>query len=129
MVYSTFVRLMDEAQSGNYMDSQEFIMSIGWQPWMDKEIDVTNNAVGDADEIVKKLEIIYELSRLDFKALRKRTGLSMAKMAAAYQIPLRTVENWDAGVNEITKYCLNLLKYTEFIREKEGDDGYIDFAE
>lgn len=128
MLYTTFVRLLNEAKE--YKDSQEFAMSIGWQPWMDKEAgENVNGAFVDAGKIMESLTLVYELSGLDFKGLRKRTGLSMAKMAAAYRIPLRTVENWDAGTRDMAPYILNLLKYAVFIREKEGDDGYIDLAE
>lgn len=128
MLYTTFVRLLDEANK--YEDSKEFIMSLGWQPWMDKEAGGSaDEAFVDADAISGILELIHELSGVDFKGLRKRTGLSMAKMAAAYQIPLRTIENWDAGERGMTSYDLKLLKYTVFIHEKEGDDGYVDLTE
>lgn len=128
MLYTTFIRLLNEANK--HENVQEFIMSIGWQPWMDKEAEnKADAAFADADAVVGILGLVYELSKLDFKGLRERTGLSMAKMAAAYQIPLRTIENWAAGSRDMAPYILNLLKYAVFIREKEGDDGYIDFAE
>lgn len=127
MLYTTFARLLDI--SNKFEDSQEFIESIGWQSWMDKETKDADKTFVNADEITRNLELIHELSRLDFKGLRKRINLSMAKTAVAYQIPLRTIEDWDAGARSITPYVLKLLKYTVFIHEKEGDDGYIDFTE
>lgn len=115
MLYTTFIRLCDEATKHN--DCQEFIMTLGWQEWMDKAADV--------DEISKDLSLIFELAALDFPGLRKRIGLSMAKMAALYQISLRTIENWDSGSRTPTSYIVDLIRFTIFVREKEGDDGYL----
>ena len=119
MLYTTFIRLCDEAvKHGN---AEEFIMTLGWQEWMDK--------ASDTDEITKDLSLIFKLASLDFPGLRKRLNVSMAKMSTMYWIPLRTIENWDSGKREIKDYYLNFIRYAIFVQEKEGDDGYLGYIE
>ena len=83
------------------------------------------NKTSDADEITKDLALIFQLAGLDFPSLRKRLNVSMAKMSAMYQISLRTIENWDSGLRKPTSYILDFIRFTIFVREKEGDDGYL----
>ena len=118
MLYTTFIRLCDEAvKHGN---AEEFIMTLGWQEWMDK--------ASDTDEITKDLSLIFKLASLDFPGLRKRLNVSMAKMSAMYHISLRTIENWEAkssNVRNTKPYIMDFIRFTIFVREKEGDDGYL----
>ena len=115
MLYTTFIRLCDEAVK--HKEPEEFIMNLGWQEWMNKAV--------NTDEITKDLSLIFELAGLDFPGLRKRLNVSMAKMSAMYHISLRTIENWDSGSRKPTPYTLDFIRFTIFVREKEGDDGYI----
>ncbi len=69
MLYTTFIRLCDEATKHNVCEG--FIMNLGWQEWMNK--------TSDADEITKDLSLIFQLAGLDFPSLRKRLNVSMAK--------------------------------------------------
>lgn len=117
MLYTTFIRLCDEAV--RHENAEEFIMNLGWQEWMNK--------AADADEITKDLSLIFELASLDFPGLRKRLDVSMAKMSTMYWIPLRSIENWDSGKREIKDYYLNFIRYTMFVQEREGDDGYLGY--
>ena len=117
MLYTTFIRLCDEAVKHN--TPEEFIMNLGWQEWMNK--------AADSDEITKDLSLIFELAGLDFPGLRKRLNVSMAKMSAMYHISLRTIENWDSGSRKPTPYTLDFIRYTMFVQEKEGDDGYLGY--
>lgn len=48
-------------------------------------------------KIFKKLEI------------RRRSGLSQAKFAEKYEIPKRTLENWEQGSRKCPEYVYNLL--------------------
>ena len=43
------------------------------------------------------------------KAIRKSTGLSQARFAARYEIPKRTIENWETGKTEPPEYVYKLL--------------------
>lgn len=120
MLYTTFIRLCDEAVK--HKEPEEFIMSLSWQEWMNKAT--------DADEITKDLSLIFELAGLDFPGLRKRLNVSMAKMSAMYHISLRTIENWEAkssNVRNTKPYIMDFIRFTIFVREKEGDDGYLGY--
>lgn len=44
------------------------------------------------------------------KDLRKQTGLSQKKFGDFYDIPLRTVQNWEGGVNIPPEYLVKLLE-------------------
>ena len=119
MLYTTFIRLCDEAVKHN--TPEEFIMNLGWQEWM---------KAADSDEITKDLSLIFELAGLDFPGLRKRLNVSMAKMSAMYHISLRTIENWEAKSSNFrnTKpYIMDFIRFTIFVQEKEGDDGYLGY--
>ena len=43
------------------------------------------------------------------KEIRQLTGLSQAKFAARYEIPKRTIENWETGKTEPPEYVYKLL--------------------
>ena len=43
------------------------------------------------------------------KALRSMTGLSQARFAEKYEIPKRTIENWENETSQATLYLLKLL--------------------
>lgn len=42
--------------------------------------------------------------------IRELAGCSRAEFSRRYGIPLRTLENWDAGLNIPPDYVLNLLE-------------------
>lgn len=42
--------------------------------------------------------------------LRKQTGLTQPKFGEAYAIPMRTIKNWELGINECPPYVINLLE-------------------
>lgn len=44
------------------------------------------------------------------KAIRAGTGLSQASFARVYEIPKRTIENWEAGVRVPPPYLIRLLE-------------------
>ena len=43
------------------------------------------------------------------KELRTKTGLSQKKFGDYFGIPLRTIQNWEAGVSECNKYIIDLM--------------------
>ena len=45
------------------------------------------------------------------KAIRAKTGLSQAKFAEIYEIPRRTIENWEDGKRVPPEYVVNLLEF------------------
>lgn len=44
------------------------------------------------------------------KEIRELTGLKRVSFCEKYHIPLRTMENWEGGVNEAPRYVLELLE-------------------
>ena len=47
---------------------------------------------------------------MDIKEIRKLTGLSAQKFGDKYDIPLRTIQNWEGGVNTPPPYLVKLLE-------------------
>ena len=44
------------------------------------------------------------------KELRKKTGLSQTAFGEKYGIPMRTIQNWENGVNDPPDYLIGLLE-------------------
>lgn len=56
---------------------------------------------------------------MTFKDLRQQSGMTQKQFADYFGIPKRTVENWEAGVNQCPEYLLNLIQFRLDI-EKRG---------
>lgn len=51
------------------------------------------------------------------KAIRKRTGMTQAEFAAEFEMPRRTIENWESGSRTPPPYLIKLLSISvEFMR-------------
>lgn len=50
---------------------------------------------------------------MTFKELREQSGMNMKQFAAHFEIPYRTVQNWEAGVNKCPEYLLKLMKFRQ----------------
>lgn len=48
---------------------------------------------------------------MTFKEVRQQSGMTQAGFAKYFNIPKRTVENWEAGVNKCPEYLLDLIVY------------------
>lgn len=44
------------------------------------------------------------------KSIRSSTGLSQARFAAAFEIPVRTLEDWERGLRTPPAYVVKLLE-------------------
>lgn len=112
--YTMFLGFYAEAQETDDVDM--YIAERGWQDWMDRY---------DTDTVVKTLTTIHDLSRRSFPELRKETGLSQAKMAAAYGLKTRTLENWESGDRKPPEHDKIMLSYMIFleIMNREADYG------
>lgn len=47
----------------------------------------------------------------DFKKIRHRSGMSRKEFGEYFEIPYRTVQNWELGLRECPEYLLKLMKY------------------
>ena len=60
--------------------------------------------------------------RETLKELRKQTGMNRADFARFFDIPYRTVQDWELGNRKIPEYLLRLMEYKirmeEMLKEK-----------
>ena len=55
------------------------------------------------------------------KELRKELGLSQAKFAERFKIPLRTIQDWEYGKREIRGYIIDMMcRIIELEKELEN---------
>ena len=52
--------------------------------------------------------------------LRKRTGMNWKEFAEYFEIPYRTVQEWELGNRRMPEYLLRLMKYKICIEEEKG---------
>ena len=57
----------------------------------------------------RELEIEKQIAEL--KKLREITGMNRKMFAQYFEIPLRTVEDWEAGRRMMPMYLLRLMRY------------------
>lgn len=55
---------------------------------------------------------------MNTKEIRALLGISRAEFSRRYGIPIRTLENWDAGTRQPSEWVLNLLE--RVVREDAG---------
>lgn len=48
---------------------------------------------------------------MEFKELRKASGMNMTRFGEYFNIPYRTVQNWEAGTRSCPEYLLALMEY------------------
>lgn len=48
---------------------------------------------------------------MSFKELRMLSGMTQKVFAIYFSIPLRTIENWERGVNKCPDYLFDLMIY------------------
>ena len=47
---------------------------------------------------------------MTIREIRKLTGLSAQKFGDKYGIPMRTIQNWEGGINQPPTYVIKLLE-------------------
>lgn len=48
---------------------------------------------------------------MDFKELKERSGMSVAEFSKYFNIPYRTVQNWEYGSSKCPDYLIDLMAY------------------
>lgn len=56
---------------------------------------------------------------MNIKELRKLAGMSQKKFADYFDIPLRTLQNWEGGQRKPPDYLIKLLEYKLIKEVKE----------
>lgn len=46
-----------------------------------------------------------------FKDIRRQSGMTQQQFADYFEIPKRTIENWESGVRKCPHYLLSLIVY------------------
>lgn len=114
MKYALFIQLYSEAMEYNNLDA--YIAERGWQSWMD--------AIEDPNKIVFILTSIYNFAKSSLQEIRESYHLSRAAFCRLFNIPIRTVEDWEARRNKMPIYTKLLICYvliTEFMPEGEDE--------
>lgn len=106
MKYVLFVTLYQEALG--YSDIEMYIAERGWQDWMDQY---------DSERLGDILKNIYYLANTPLKEIRESRKMSRVKFASIYNIPIRTVENWEGGQNKMPDYTKMMIDYTFFTND------------
>lgn len=108
MTYKLFLSLYSEALS--YADTDMFIGERGWQDWMDEY---------PTEKLGTLMQEIYFLANSDLKTIRHKYGYSRAAFSRLFNIPIRSLENWDLGSRQMPDYlkiliCYALLESNEY---------------
>lgn len=103
MTYKLFLSLYSEALS--YADTDMFISERGWQEWMS---DFPEEKLGSM------MHAIYFLANSDLKTIREKYGYSRAAFSRLFNIPIRSLENWDSGSRQMPDYLKILICYALF---------------
>ena len=48
---------------------------------------------------------------MTFKELRESTGMNMKQFSDYFNIPYRTIQNWDAERRQCPEYLMDLMEY------------------
>lgn len=48
---------------------------------------------------------------MDFKELRKQSGMNLTQFSRFFGIPYRTIQNWERGERKCPEYLIDLMKY------------------
>lgn len=48
---------------------------------------------------------------MNFKELRQLSGMTQKEFAEYFEIPKRTIENWDEGIRQCPEYLFKLMEY------------------
>ncbi|MBO0423876.1 helix-turn-helix domain-containing protein [Enterococcus plantarum] len=106
MKYDLFATLYAEAQE--YSNVEMYIAERGWQEWMDNY---------PSEQLGNILTSIYELATTSLKEIRESRKISRAAFSRVYNIPVRTLEDWDTEKRKITDYNKMLIAYTFFMND------------
>lgn len=110
MTKTTFHRLLIDAAECSSLD--EYFAEVGGS----LPAEYYNDE--DAHSVIDVLSAIWELREdLTFRAVRKLSELTQAAFSQHYNIPIRSVQNWDTGERVPPDYLLELLA-ADVITEK-----------
>jgi hypothetical protein len=98
--YEYYTALVGEASS--LPTVEQFIGDMGYPM----------NMPENGDNYVKMMNIIFAVSRNDFKGLVELSGKMLTKFTAALRIPYGTARKWLTGERPVTEYDVLMIGYT-----------------
>lgn len=101
MKFELFRALYSEALE--YEDFDMYVAERGYQDWMDSY-----------ENIADVLKTIYDLAHSTIKQTREGRDIPQAAFGRIFAIPVRSLQNWDAGVRTPPAYIKMLLDYAVF---------------
>lgn len=104
MTFKVFGELWQNALDAPNLDL--FIAEPGWDSWMDEF-----SPGDDAGAVIEVMTVIFQMAQEGFPAIRRHSGLTQARFAQTFGIPLRTVEEWDRGRMTPPPYTLRALAW------------------
>lgn len=103
MTYKLFLSLYTEALG--YVDADMYVAERGWQDWMDEY---------PSEKLGPLMQEIFFLANSDLKTIREKRGYSRAAFARLFNIPVRSLEDWDAERRKMPDYVKTLICYALF---------------
>lgn len=71
---------------------------LGEIEWLDETGAIVTDYIGPIDDTLPRIGIVEEsIIGTDVTIARKKAGLSRAEMSRRFEIPVRTLEDWDSG--------------------------------
>ena len=62
---------------------------------------------------------------MTFKELREHSGMTRPEFAKEFEIPYRTVQDWELGNRKCPEYLLKLIEYKLKNEEEKKNSPYI----
>lgn len=112
MKYSLFSKLYKEAL--NNPDVEFFIEELGVKIW-NKECKDTL----EIDSVIRLLEKVHSLANGTLRDNRQLFSPTRSTFSRMYNVPLRTVENWESDSSPIPEHTKMLMDYTFFMNEEQ----------
>lgn len=101
MTFSLYNRLYTSAQDSPDLDS--YIADTG-SAW-----DVLDYYGEDTAFLIRDLTAIWHVAHEGTRYIRSVLRMTQAEFSCTYQIPMRTVEDWDRGRRQAPAYVISLL--------------------
>ncbi|HEM6089758.1 TPA: hypothetical protein U2B88_001822 [Streptococcus suis] len=111
MEFNLFNQLYSEALESPSLEL--YVGERGWQDWMNGY---------DAKEIANILSAIYSLANSSLAGSREG---SRAEFARKFDIPVRTLEDWDSGKRVPPIYVKKLIGYVIYMEQLYGQQREI----
>ena len=100
----------------NWLSDKEVDMVVGLYEWSNRidNLHADTEDKGLAKSVICNLLWMVTQEQegiMTVKEIRSLTGLSQAKFAERYNIPRRTIENWESGTTKCPDYVVELLEF------------------